>query len=150
MSKELERFGRQNRELREELRRRIGSFLGGSDEGLTALRDFLFDELLTHARGEERHLYPVVGPLLCQEGTAMETMTMDHVAIERHIDRYAGLLADHPQDRVAIERTLVALEAIVQLHMDKEEAILLPALGRHPGLDPGRVLRGIQESPVRD
>lgn len=151
MSTDIESFRRNTAELRKELNTQVDGVLAGSDEGLTPLRDFLFDELLTHARGEERHFYPAVGPMLCAEGTAMATMTMDHVAIERYVDRFAGLLADQPRDRVAIERALVALQALVELHLDKEEQLLLPTLERNSNPATARaVLQGVEALSSRD
>ena len=151
MSSEIDAFRHHHDEIRGELDRQVGRILGGSDEGLVRLRDYLFDELLPHARGEERHLYPTVAPLLCREGTAMATMTMDHEAIERLVDRYANLLADRPRNRVEIERTLAALHAIVELHLAKEERVLLPALERHASASELRsILAGVEEPSVRD
>lgn len=46
---------------------------------------FLKEELLPHAVGEERHLYPAVDPLIKTYGKATATMSVDHEFIGTYI-----------------------------------------------------------------
>jgi Hemerythrin HHE cation binding domain len=48
---------------------------------------FLTGELLPHARGEERHLYPAMDELVQRHGRATATMTVDHEFIGNYIAR---------------------------------------------------------------
>src|SRR5262245_60730980 len=50
-----------------------------------ALVDFLKNELLPHAIGEEKYLYPAVDPLIKAHSSATATMSIDHEYIENYV-----------------------------------------------------------------
>lgn len=130
---------------------------GAGDPALQAERllAFLNGELLPHARGEERHLYPAVEPLLRAHGSPTATMRVDHEAIEayiREIETLAGRLRtaggpDGAQARSELRRALRQLEAVLRVHLEKEERIYLPLLEAHlPEAEQRRVLEGMHEA----
>ena len=93
-------------------------------------------DLLPHARAEEAVLYPAVERAMDAPG-AMATMIADHREIARRIDALAAsetVLADQAPRRTQIEdlrAQILGLWAILLLHFEKEEDILLPILDEH-------------------
>lgn len=94
---------------------------------------FLRGHLVPHARAEEAVLYPAVEQAMGSPG-AMATMIADHVEVVHRIDRLAEtasalrtkpLVADQLED---LQADLYGLWAILRLHFDKEETVLLPVL----------------------
>jgi len=130
-------------ELRQKLTEKVGAYLStGSPEAFQDLVDFLSGELLPHARAEERHLYAAVEPLIKAWGRATATMEIDHRFIEGYIDRLKAGSAPDPE---ALKRLAVGLEAIVLLHLEKEERVYLPLLDIYlPAADQDRVLAGLR------
>ena len=100
---------------------------------------FLKGDLLPHARGEERHLYEAVDTLVREHGSGTATMMVDHEFIAgyvRKIEELTCQLKTAPgHDRALLLRRLrdlsLRLEAIVQLHLAKEERVYLPLLDRY-------------------
>lgn len=109
---------------------------GGDPADLVA---FLRAELLPHAKGEEAYLYPAVEPLLRQESMATATMSIDHEHIVGYVDRLAAASerlavadVDEREARLIEVRILAAqLEALLRVHLEKEERVYLPLLERH-------------------
>ena len=115
-----------------------------SREALGGIVSFLQDELKPHAEGEEQFLYPAVDDLVKQYKRATATTSMDHVTITEEIETFKartekllGLTAskaDLEEIRVAIAELLEVahhLDAVISLHLDKEEDILLPLAEQH-------------------
>ncbi len=104
---------------------------------LTLLRD----DLLPHAGGEERSLYPLIDRMFktARNGRATETMTVDHEFIIEYVDWIAAALHSLPNSTgmqrelllSQLHRYLVQLEAVLNLHLEKEERIFLPMIERH-------------------
>jgi hemerythrin-like domain-containing protein len=128
--------------------------LGEADPaGLVA---FLEGELLPHAAGEERFLYPALDPLLRVHGRPTATMRVDHEFIEAYILRIkqtveeledAPLAARADQQR-ELQRLCYQLEALVQLHLEKEERIFMPLFERAlPESQQQRILEAMHETP---
>ncbi len=125
----------------------------GVDHGtLKEVAAFLKSELLPHAHGEERYLYPAVDPLLKAYGKPTATMSVDHEAIEqyvRDVDQAVSLLeqAEGEERKALHERlrtALLQLQALLRLHLEKEERVYLPLFEAH--LQPGeqrRILEGM-------
>src|SRR5690348_13806394 len=86
---------------------------GRPDADPKALSRFLRDELLPHAVGEDRYLYPAVEPLLKAHGMATATMRMDHRAIEGYVrsieEAAARLRSAGNAERAAAVRELTRL-----------------------------------------
>ena len=102
-------------------------------------------DLLPHARAEEAVLYPAVEHAMDAPG-AMATMIADHREIARRIDALAGsatVLADRTPRHEQIEdlrAQILGLWAILLLHFEKEEDILLPVLDEHLDAEEARAL----------
>ncbi len=104
-----------------------------------ALARFLKDELLPHAVGEEEHLYPTVEPLVKAHGRATATMSVDHELIARYIRRIGeavealqGTAAEeHPALQRCLQHLALQLEAVLRLHLEKEERVYLPLFEQH-------------------
>ncbi|HXF69493.1 MAG TPA: DUF2249 domain-containing protein [Thermoflexus sp.] len=110
---------------------------------LQSLRAFLLQDLLPHAQGEERALYPAVEPLIRQHGQATATMRVDHEFIEGYIRQIDGLIqriqGAEPEGRASAERELrrllIELYALLRVHMAKEERVYLPLFERYLSLE---------------
>lgn len=97
-----------------------------------SLATFLSDDLLSQVLGEEEHLYPQ----LRSGGTATDTMSVDHEFIENYVRRIrravAALQQARPDEQAAAREEVYRLgrqlEAILELHLAKEDHIYLPLL----------------------
>jgi iron-sulfur cluster repair protein YtfE (RIC family) len=94
---------------------------------------FLTDELIPHAKAEDRALYPVVQKVMgAKEATA--TMSRDHVEVDRLTGELGDLLlkvdgtAITDEQTHAMRRILFGLYALVKVHFAKEEEVYLPLL----------------------
>lgn len=140
MSQVSEAIRNHHRELLETLTSQVAALVEGRPEAdPQALADFLQDELLPHAVGEEKHLYPAVEPLVKAHGRATATMSVDHEFIENYIRQIGetaeGLQRAGAEERPALERRLrhlaLQLEALLRLHLEKEERVYLPLFEQH-------------------
>ncbi len=108
----------------------------GTPEALVA---FLRNELMPHARGEERHLYPRVDFLLHEYGRGTATMSVDHEFIADYVERIERIAdelrsaggTERRELEAELRRLAVSLDAILALHLEKEERIYLPLIERH-------------------
>jgi len=101
---------------------------------LDQVTTFLSGELLPHARGEERTLYPALDPILREHGRPTATMSVDH----EYIGEYARLIGETARDlrsasgaeRAALagrlQRQMIQLQGLFGVHLAKEERIYLP------------------------
>lgn len=117
---------------------------------------FLRTELLPHAAGEDRHLYPAVEPLLRAHGMATATMRLDHRAIEgyvRALEEAAGRLRSAGQagrGEVARDLTRLAwqLQALFEVHLEKEEQVYMALLAQYvPEAEQQRIIARMHEAP---
>mgnify|MGYP002682407973 CR=1 FL=1 len=110
---------------------------GREDVDPAALVAFLKGDLLPHARGEERHLYPAVEGLLREHGRATATMSVDHEYIEGYVAEIEKAVqaiesgGDASRARERLERLVLQLQAVLQVHLEKEERIYLPLMEQH-------------------
>lgn len=140
MSEVGEAIRNHHRELLEALAAQVAALVEGRPEAdPQALVGFLQEELLPHAVGEEEHLYPAVEPLVKAHGQATATMSVDHEFIENYV-RQMREAADRLQraeaeERPALERRLrhlaLQLEAVLRVHLEKEERVYLPLFEAH-------------------
>ncbi|PZR94781.1 MAG: hypothetical protein DLM69_12190 [Candidatus Chloroheliales bacterium] len=128
----------------QELARTLHGYVSDLD-GSTAMGDpqslvaFLQGDLLPHAAGEEAYLYPAVDPLVKEYGRPTATMMVDHEYIKRYIAQIAAavqaLATAAPDARAAqqsaLQRLCLQLEAILLVHLDKEERVYLPLFEAH-------------------
>jgi uncharacterized protein (DUF2249 family) len=117
--------------------------------------DFLKADLLPHASGEEEHLYSAVEALIKTYGQATETMRVDHRFIEDYVRRIeaAGqaLTQAAPAEREAkqaqLERLLLQLAAVLEVHLAKEEQVYLPLIEQYlPAEEQQRILDRMHEA----
>ncbi|HSJ59553.1 MAG TPA: hemerythrin domain-containing protein [Anaerolineae bacterium] len=142
-----------HQELVEVLKEKVAAMVEERPEAdPQSLAAFLQKELLPHASGEERHLYPRVEPLLRDHGRATATMSVDHEFIEDYVRRIAGAAAALQSagegERSALEshlrRLALQLEAVLLLHLEKEERVYLPLFEEHlSDTEQERVLDGM-------
>jgi len=140
MSKVSEAIRTHHRKLASTLTEQVTALVEGQREAdLEALVTFLKGDLLPHARGEERHLYPAVDPLVKAQGKATATMSIDHEFIEGYIrqieETIQALHTVSTNKRPALESHLqhliLKLEAVLQVHLEKEERVYLPLFEQH-------------------
>jgi uncharacterized protein (DUF2249 family)/hemerythrin-like domain-containing protein len=130
----------------------------GGDQSLAecdSLLTFLRRDLLPHARAEEIHFYGVVDELAGRYGKATATMRVDHEFIADYVARIERIRSriatasnvDRPPLLGQLRELAVRLDAILELHLAKEERVYLPLVDQH--LDQarqGQLLKAIQES----
>jgi uncharacterized protein (DUF2249 family)/iron-sulfur cluster repair protein YtfE (RIC family) len=157
MSSVGEAFRHHHQTLAQELEDRASPITNGRPGvDLTGLVAFLKSELLGHAAGEERHLYPTVEPLLKAHGMATATMRLDHRFLEDYIgkiDDVAGRLRSAPADAaLAVERELarlvLQLQALFRVHLAKEEQVYLPLFEQYVPVDVQRQVMEQMHEPV--
>jgi len=116
---------------------------------------FLNGDLLPHARGEERHLYGVIDALVRKHGKATATMLVDHEFINGYVAKIErvshSLESAGDSERARLLRELrelsLQLDAIVELHLAKEERVYLPLIEQHLNETHQRqILEAIHES----
>jgi hemerythrin-like domain-containing protein len=101
--------------------------------------DFLRNDLVPHAEGEETGLYPAADKLIRKHGRPTATMSRDHVHLKREIATYcrlAGKIASAkgpvpPATRTAFWKAAVRLEFLLSVHLEAEEMDLLPYLDKY-------------------
>jgi uncharacterized protein (DUF2249 family)/iron-sulfur cluster repair protein YtfE (RIC family) len=118
---------------------------------------FLRDDLLPHAAGEDRYMYPAVEPLLKAHGMATATMRMDHRGITEYVQafeeaarRLSGARGA-ARDAAARDVTRLAwqLQALFDVHLRKEEEIYIPVLMQYtPEAEQQRIIRQMHEMPA--
>ncbi len=118
---------------------------GREDEVLAEVIVMLRHHQLPHARAEEALLYPAVEQAMNAPG-AMATMIADHREIARRIEALAGTGAaidgktPRPDQLEDLRAQLLGLWAILLLHLEKEEDILLPILDAHLSVEEAQAL----------
>ena len=147
-------IGAHHRELTEKLAAEVAAIETGKANA-SALVAFLKDELLPHAAGEEQYLYPVMDQLVKEYGRATATMTIDHEhigAMSRRIEELAAALAAATTDterdarRQELARLGAQLEAVLRIHVEKEERAYLPLFEAHlPSAEQHRLLDAMHE-----
>jgi uncharacterized protein (DUF2249 family) len=150
-------FRHHHRQLSQEMARHAAALTEGKAEGDSeAFIRFLRHELLPHAAGEERSLYPAVEPLLKAHGMVTATMRVDHRAIERYIQSLEGVAArlkstgktSRAQARRDLARVVWQLQALFEVHLEKEEQVYLPLLEQYlPEGEQQRILAQMHEAP---
>lgn len=104
-----------------------------------AFLTFLKEDLLPHARGEERHVYVLADALLKKYGRPTETMRIDHRAIEEYIHQIEEVIktldtvddARRAEAQQRLGRLALQLQAIFAVHMRKEEQAYIPLIEEH-------------------
>ncbi len=140
MSKVSEAIRNHHRELMGSMVEQVTAFVEGrSHADPQAIVAFLQEELLPHAKGEEAHLYAAVEPLVKAHERATATMSIDHEFIEKYIQRVAEAVRtlqeadakDRPRAEEQLRHLLLQLEAVLRVHLEKEERVYLPLFERY-------------------
>lgn len=105
---------------------------------LDGLTSFLADDLMPHARGEERTLYPALDPIIREHGSPTATMTIDHEYIGEYTRKItetaralrAASAADREKLAGQLNRLVLQLQALFGAHLAKEERVYLPLIER--------------------
>ncbi len=121
---------------------------------------FLKGDLLPHASGEERHLYAIVDTLVRKYGKPTATMMVDHefivdyvAKIEEISRQFASVTSCEQRSQLfrRLRDLALRLDAIVELHLAKEERIYLPLIEEHVDEEQqGNMLRAIHVSYERE
>jgi uncharacterized protein (DUF2249 family)/hemerythrin-like domain-containing protein len=144
-------------ELAERLAAHVDALEQQPEDDLEALVAFLKDDLLPHAQGEEAHLYPAVDPLIAQHGSPTATMRIDHQFISAYVQRLqetAREWARAPrEERPALmrqaARLALQLQALLGVHLEKEETVYLPLFERYlSAAQQQRILDAMHEAPA--
>ncbi len=156
MSQVTQAIRRHHRELADTLKAQVNALdEGGAGADPRALVTFLKADLLPHAQGEERSLYPVMDGLVREHARPTATMSVDHEFVEsyvRQIEETAkALAATQNGNRAALHKRLTRLarqlEALLQVHLEKEERVYLPLFEKYlPEQEQQRVLDGMHEA----
>ena len=89
-----------------------------------AVLDFLKRDVEPHTKLDERLLYPEVNERM-GDPLATASMAYDHLAIRRWIE---DIEATDPADADRLQELLYGLDALMRVHIWKEDALYLPAL----------------------
>ena len=118
-------IGEQTEALRLAAARMPGLSLEERRATLDELLEFLHGDVEPHTRYDERYLYPEVAARL---GAPLATASMnyDHMAIRQWI---AELAETDPSDAAKLQELLYGLDAIIRVHIWKENELYLPAVG---------------------
>ncbi|MFQ5863307.1 MAG: hemerythrin domain-containing protein [Candidatus Brocadiales bacterium] len=99
---------------------------------LDDLMNFLKEELLPHAEGEEKHLYGKVAELM-NNPLFTKTMEMDHQFIKQYITELETEINNVYKESAdvtikKIQKTASKLQGIMEPHFQKENDVYLPIL----------------------
>jgi hemerythrin-like domain-containing protein len=140
MSKVSEAIRSHHRELVSTLAKQVKALAENQpDADPQALAAFLSGDLLPHAIGEEQHLYPVVESLVKAHGQATATMSVDHEFIEGYIHQIEETVQalqiareeTQPELKSRLRHLALQLEAVLSVHLEKEERVYLPLFERY-------------------
>jgi uncharacterized protein (DUF2249 family) len=139
----IDAMKRRNAVLAKELRTLTAGVVDGARSGdydlaLSDLTTWFSTELLPHAHAEEIALYSA-GSLLEDTRLLVDGMLAEHRALE-------SLVADlaHASDPFTVTATTSAAQALVTVHLAKENDLLLPALDA-AAVDLGAAVSGMRE-----
>ena len=110
--------------------------LGAADLAtlLDGLTEFLTGELIPHAQGEEKTLYPALDPVIREHGSPTATMSVDHEYIGQYVRSIAetarilrsASAGDRPALALKLTRLMIQLQGLFAVHLAKEERVYLP------------------------
>jgi iron-sulfur cluster repair protein YtfE (RIC family) len=96
---------------------------------LDAVLSFLHNDLAAHMRIEEDVLYPALDRSATAHWSS-QAMRFDHEAILRLLDQIDHAVTDPKHTKEDLQRLLFVTEAVIRLHVDKEERLVMPLLNR--------------------
>jgi iron-sulfur cluster repair protein YtfE (RIC family) len=130
--------------LLRDLREQSAMFIADtSEQNADRLLTLLRDDLLRDAEGEEREFYPLIDRIArAVGGRVTATMSVDHEYLGEYVDwieaalhSLRGATGSHRDLLLSqVRRYLVQLEAVLNLHLEKEERLFLPMIERRVSL----------------
>lgn len=98
---------------------------------LDAVLSFLHKDLVSHIQTEEEVIYPAFDRV-ADANWSSEAMRFDHEAITDLLSQLDRAIADIRRVRWMdeVQRLLFVLEAVIRLHLDKEERMAAPLVGQ--------------------
>lgn len=125
-------------ELEEQFEQHVETVTGlsemgdGAEEVLHGLVHFLKHEILTHADGEQKHLYARVCDLKGDDSYTA-TMEVDHEFVESYVHDLEhaverALEGGSDQDLLGVKLAAARVEGILTPHFEKEDRVFLPVL----------------------
>jgi iron-sulfur cluster repair protein YtfE (RIC family) len=98
---------------------------------LDAVLSFLHNDLVSHIQTEEEVVYPAIDRVADADWSS-QAMRLDHEAIKEMLGQLDRAIADIRRARWLdeVQRVLFVLEAVIRLHLDKEERMLVPLVGQ--------------------
>jgi iron-sulfur cluster repair protein YtfE (RIC family) len=98
---------------------------------LDAVLSFLHNDLVSHIQTEEEVVYPAIDRVADADWSS-QAMRLDHEAITEMLGQLDRAIADIRRVRWLdeIQRLLFVLEAVIRLHFDKEERMLVTLVGQ--------------------
>lgn len=100
------------------------------------LTTFLSGDLMPHAKGEERTLYPALDPVLRQHGRPTATMSVDHEYLGDYVRQITDVSqrlrsasgAERAELDQSLRRLMIQLQGLFRVHLAKEERVYLPLI----------------------
>lgn len=101
--------------------------------------EFFRKELIPHAEGEEKGLYPAADILIRKYGRPTATMSRDHRHVKKEVDTFCRLAAKiaaakgpvPAATRAAFLKSAVRLEFLAAVHFEAEEEDLFPYFDKY-------------------
>lgn len=155
MSQVTDAIRNHHRELAKTLNGQAEARVEGKGGDPAALSEFLTNDLLPHAKGEETSLYPLMDVLVREHGSPTATMSVDHEFIQDYVRRIGettrALASSRNGDRPALEKELarltLQLQALLAVHLEKEERVYLPLFEKYLSeAEQQRALDGMHEA----
>ena len=112
---------------------------GSADRARARLVDFCDDQLLPHAAAEEGSLYPAAAAD-ARAGLLVEAMLAEHRVLVGLVDDLRGGADDQSWAASA-----VALRVLFDVHLAKENDLLLPLVASDPSVSVAGILAGMHE-----
>lgn len=97
---------------------------------LQVAHEFLAQQLIPHAIGEDKVLYPLVARYMGSSG-ATDLMSYEHTQVVALTRRLESMLSADAQDEPSLREVLYGLYWLVSQHFAKEEMFFLPVLRAH-------------------
>jgi uncharacterized protein (DUF2249 family)/hemerythrin-like domain-containing protein len=154
MSKVSEAIHNHHEEILATLGRHVAAITEGTDQADPhGLVEFLKNDLMPHAEGEEIAMYPAIDPLVKQYGKPTATMSIDHEYIVGYIDQIAATVAKieaqgaTPALEADLKKYAYKIEALLEAHLDKEERVYVPLFERYlPEVEQQSILDAMHEA----
>jgi hypothetical protein len=99
-------------------------------DALGALRTFVVAHLHHHHESEDGDLWPRLIAADPRVADGLASLSVDHDRLAAALDALAAVTIDG-DDRSALGQAAIAVRDLVHAHLEREEALLLPALRAH-------------------